>query len=271
MSYAGDPSRKVSAGQAPTRVIVTNRSLSHDASSMRETREETRQRSTGAPPDARTRGDFDGSLSCLRDWAAKTMFSRHRYLPARAACDRLRERMEDRRMKHCVVIVAALATTAGCSRSTPTSTASAEFDRQWSALSTAVPDTFYIEDDRAAGLMGNVARLPDTRAEEPLAPLGGPLPVQLDMSEISKTIRGNLSAVKVCYMREQRKVPRSGKAIVKFEINTDGRVGSVAVNAPAFTGTDLPGCIGGHVRRMTFPKFQKGPQSVSYPFVFVGS
>jgi len=168
------------------------------------------------------------------------------------------------------VAIAVLAALGGCQKS-PSVTTDAEFDRQWAEVSKAIPDTFYIEDDRAAGLMGNVTRSPHVAAEGQPAVAGGPLPVQLEMGEISKTIRGNLSAVKVCYLRQQRTGSRSGKAIVTFDINTDGKVGGVTVNAPSFQGTNLPGCVGDQVKRIAFPRFQKGPQTVSYPFVFVGN
>ena len=60
-------------------------------------------------------------------------------------------------------------------------------------------------------------------------------------------------------------------AIVNFAVQSNGSVSDVEVNAPAFKGTNLPNCVGDQVKKMTFPKFQQGPQSVSYPFVFVGS
>jgi len=155
----------------------------------------------------------------------------------------------------------------GCHKEPPPSDPA--FDKLWAEVSRAVPETAYIEDDRAAGLMGKIERAPQV-APEPLR-AGDTLPGKLDMSEISRTIRSNLGAVKVCYLREQRITARSGKAIVTFSINSDGTVGEVDVNAPAFRGTNLPKCIGEQIKRMTFPKFQEGPQSVSYPFVFVGS
>jgi hypothetical protein len=172
-------------------------------------------------------------------------------------------------MKHVAWIVGfALLGVTGCSkRSAPASDPA--FDREWAAVSKTVPDTAYIEDDRAAGLMGKVERSPQV-APAP-SPGAGPLPQKLDMTDISRTIRSNLTAVKVCYLREQRIAARSGKAIVNFAVNSDGSVSNVEVKAPAFRGTNLPGCVGNQVKKMTFPKFQQGPQTVSYPFVFVGS
>ncbi len=172
-------------------------------------------------------------------------------------------------MKQAAWIVAfALLGVVGCSKQAAP-VADPAFDKQWAEVSKAVPETAYIEDDRAAGLMGKVERAPQVAAEP--APGGGPLPAKLEMNDISRTIRSNLTAVKVCYLREQRVTARSGKAIVNFAVQSSGQVSDVEVNAPAFKGTNLPNCVGDQVKKMTFPKFQQGPQSVSYPFVFVGS
>jgi hypothetical protein len=159
----------------------------------------------------------------------------------------------------------------GCDRDKPGPASTAEFDQQWAALTKAAPEAAYIEDDHAAGMMGNVSRSPAEAPPSPPPPSAGGLPTKLDMAEISRTMRGNLGAVKVCYMREQRTTPRSGKAIVNFNIKGDGTVVDVNVVAPAFRGTNLPDCLKDKVKRITFPKFKEAPQEVSYPFVFMGN
>jgi hypothetical protein len=166
--------------------------------------------------------------------------------------------------------LATLVALAACTKA-PAAASDPEFDRKWAEVSKSVSDTFYIEDDRAAGLMGNISRSAVVSSDAPAPGAGVALPMQLDMGDVSRTIRGNLTQVKVCYLREQRISQRSGKAIVTFDINTDGRVGEVKVTAPTFTGSNLPDCVGGQVKKLAFPKFQKGPMTVSYPFVFVGS
>ena len=168
-----------------------------------------------------------------------------------------------------IVAFALLGIVGACSKQSAPA-ADPAFDKQWAEVSKAVPETAYIEDDRAAGLMGKVERAPQVAAEQPPA-AGGPLPTKLETNDISRTIRTNLAAVKVCYLREQRVSARSGKAIVNFAVSSAGKVSDVEVNAPAFKDTNLPNCVGDQVKKMTFPKFQNGPQSVSYPFVFVGS
>jgi hypothetical protein len=159
-----------------------------------------------------------------------------------------------------------------------TEVASAEdpaFDSKWKSLASDGVEAVYIEDDKGEGLMGNVRRASDMRPDpakgEALAASDSTLPDAPAGTAIQQVIRGNLAAVKSCYMTMSRSgTRRSGKAIVSFSINPDGQTTDVKVDAPSFTGTNLPKCMGGQVARWSFPKSQKGGGGVSYPFVFVG-
>jgi len=158
------------------------------------------------------------------------------------------------------------------------STSDPEFDKKWAALAQAGTDVAYIEDDRGEGLMGNVRRASRVKADPPqvlAAPAGDQalpaLPEQPAGEEVQRIIRGNLMAVRGCYMNMARTgQAKSGKAIVSFSIGADGRPASLRVDAPAFNDTPLPGCVTAQISRWSFPKSQKGGGSVSYPFVFVG-
>jgi hypothetical protein len=173
----------------------------------------------------------------------------------------------------------------GCSKASPppaaknTAPADPTFDRAWSTLAHKGVDAFYIEDDRAEGLMGNVLRAqsgalamaPDLQASL-RQPGGQALPVSPNPEEVQKVIRQNLGGVKSCYLRVARESEsRSGKAIVSFQIGASGHVEDFRIEAPAFTGTSLPGCVTGQITRWVFPASQKGGLAVSYPFVFVGT
>ena len=157
------------------------------------------------------------------------------------------------------------------------STSDPEFDKKWAALAQAGADVAYIEDDRGEGLMGNVRRASRVKAAPPPV-LTGPaaaeaaaLPEQPAGEEVQRIIRGNLMAVRGCYMNVARTgQARSGKAIVSFSIGADGRPASLRVDAPAFHDTPLPACVTAQISRWSFPRSQKGGGSVSYPFVFVG-
>jgi outer membrane biosynthesis protein TonB len=166
----------------------------------------------------------------------------------------------------------------GASAVASASTSDPEFDKKWAALARTGADVAYIEDDRGEGLMGNVRRASRMKAEPPPVLTGpaGPeavpaLPEQPAGEEVQRIIRGNLMAVRGCYMNMARTgQARSGKAIVSFSIGADGRAASLRVDAPAFSDTPLPACVTAQVSRWSFPKSQKGGGQVSYPFVFVG-
>jgi hypothetical protein len=97
------------------------------------------------------------------------------------------------------------------------------------------------------------------------------LPSAPSPDEIQLVIKQNLPGVKACFLRISREgEQRSGKAIVSFEIAPGGEVIGTKVDAPAFAGTSLPGCVGGMVSHWAFPKSQNGGLAISYPFVFVG-
>ena len=166
---------------------------------------------------------------------------------------------------------------AGCANKTkvsekPAVASNAEFDQKWSALAKEDVDVFYIEDDRGDGLMGNVRRArgsadaPATKGSDSPMP-----PAKLSHEDAQRVIKQNLAGVRSCFMRlGQAGDQRSGKAIVSFEIGPAGDVKDTKVDAPAFQGTSLPGCVMGMVSHWVFPKSQKGGLAISYPFVFVG-
>ncbi len=176
-----------------------------------------------------------------------------------------------------VVAIAAAACLGACSKSPATIPSGDEgFDRQWSSLAGQGMDPLVVEDDQAQGLMGSVRRAVRTRVATPTTTsppppsTEPPLPEQPPSTEIQRIVRVNLGGVKTCYLMMTRAgVDRSGKAIVTFGIDPDGKVSNAKIDAPSFTGTVLPGCVMGQVQRWAFPRSQKGGGSVSYPFVFV--
>jgi hypothetical protein len=174
------------------------------------------------------------------------------------------------------VLVAGL-TALGCtkkadeSKAPPASTP--EFEQKWSQLADKDLEVFYIEDDRGEGLMGNVRRAKrgnnDALAAKADDTMG--TPATLSNDAVQRVIRQNLAGVRACFLRIGRDGDqRSGKAIVSFEIAAGGDVQNTKVDAPAFQGTSLPGCVLGMVSHWIFPKSQKGGLAISYPFVFVG-
>ena len=172
----------------------------------------------------------------------------------------------------------ALGGVACAKKSAPATPGSPEFDKKWAELAQAGIEVAYIEDDRGEGLMGNVRRAAQVKADPPTvapaeanaaAPAG--LPDQPPGEQVQRIIRGNLMAVRGCFMSMARTgQARSGKAIVSFTIGADGRAAGLRGDAPSFLDTPLPGCVTAQISHWEFPKSQKGGGQVSYPFVFVG-
>ena len=182
----------------------------------------------------------------------------------------------DSRMRIFVLGLVAGLTAVGCARKgdpQPVPPSSPEFDQKWSSLAEQEAEVFYIEDDRGEGLMGNVrrARRGSNDALNAKVEVGTGTPATLSQEQVQKVIRQNLAGVRACFLRIGRDGnQRSGKAIVSFEIGAAGDVRDTKVDAPAFQGTSLPGCVLGMVSHWVFPKSQKGGLAISYPFVFVG-
>jgi hypothetical protein len=155
----------------------------------------------------------------------------------------------------------------------PVASGSPEFDKQWAQLAQAGIEVTYIEDDRGEGLMGNVRRASRVKAEPPTVALKGmALPEHPSSDQVHKVIRGNLMAVRGCFMSMARTgQARSGKAIVSFTIGADGKPAGLKVDAPSFVDTPLPKCVTAQISHWEFPKSQRGGGQVSYPFVFVSS
>lgn len=153
----------------------------------------------------------------------------------------------------------------------PATSSSPEFDQKWSALAEQDVEVFYIEDDRGEGLMGNVRRARKSSSDTPAGKGSDSMPPRLSHEDAQRVIKQNLAGVRACFLRLGKGGDqRSGKAIVSFEIGPAGDVKDIRVDAPAFKGTSLPGCVLGMVSHWVFPKSQKGGLAISYPFVFVG-
>jgi hypothetical protein len=163
-------------------------------------------------------------------------------------------------------------------KAAPVASGSPGFDKKWAELAQAGIEVSYIEDDRGEGLMGNVRRASRVKVEPPVgasaevAGMPGALPDRPSSEQVQQIIRGNLMAVRGCFMSMARTgQARSGKAIVSFTIGADGKPAGLNVDAPSFVDTPLPGCVTAQISHWEFPKSQRGGGQVSYPFVFVSS
>ncbi len=179
----------------------------------------------------------------------------------------------------------------GCSKRTKPpagSPADQAFEARWAALESKGVKIARIEDNQGEALMGNVrgtrsdskegapdvdsAPTGDAQAPIEAALVEPPVPEILAPEVVQQVIRGSLAGVKGCYMTLERTGnSRSGKAITTFEIDVNGKVQQIKVDAPTFENTNLSTCMAHMIARWSFPKSQKGSGAVSYPFVFVSN
>ncbi len=91
------------------------------------------------------------------------------------------------------------------------------------------------------------------------------LPIKLTQNQVGVYIRRQLARLSSCNAAARG---RAGKALLTVRIEASGRVSSVQVDAPAFSGTRLSRCLEAGALRWRFPRFKKGPLTYTYPFIF---
>lgn len=143
---------------------------------------------------------------------------------------------------------------------------SPDFERRFAEAKkrSGLDDVQIIDTSKAGDLKGNVQRL-GTPTPPPTAVTQRKLPIKLTQNQVGIYIRRQLARLTVC---QQEARGKAGKALLTVKIESSGRVSSVQVDAPAFSGTKLSGCLQAGALRWRFPRFRKGPLTYTYPFIF---
>jgi hypothetical protein len=143
---------------------------------------------------------------------------------------------------------------------------SPDFERRFAEAkkTSGLSDVQIIDTSGAGDLKGNVQRL-GAPTPPPTAGDLRKLPIKLTQNQVGIYIRRQLARLTGC---QQHARGKSGKALLTVKIQSSGRVSSVLVDAPAFSGTKLSRCLRAGAMRWHFPRFRKGPLSYSYPFIF---
>lgn len=91
----------------------------------------------------------------------------------------------------------------------------------------------------------------------------------LDRGVIRQVIRDHVGDLRGCYERELATSPTlAGTVAVKFNVSSNGRVGSSEVARSTVDNRALEQCVAMRVRGWTFPRPNGGPVSFTYPFTF---
>ncbi len=143
---------------------------------------------------------------------------------------------------------------------------SPEFERRFAEAKkkSGLKKVQIIDTSKAGDLKGNVQRL-GAPTPPPTAGNQRKLPIKLTQNQVGLYIKRQLARLTACQAAARGK---SGKALLTVRIESSGRVSSVQVSAPAFSGTKLSRCLKSGAQRWRFPRFRKGPLTYTYPFIF---
>jgi len=103
----------------------------------------------------------------------------------------------------------------------------------------------------------------DSNNSEPLLQDG------LRQDQIKFVVNRKTPRIRVCYESQLRKNPNlTGKLMVNFIIENNGKVSSVKIKTRKFKGSHLEKCVIKAIKRWRFPRFAGDPVNVDYPFIF---
>ena len=98
---------------------------------------------------------------------------------------------------------------------------------------------------------------------------GGDLKDELQQGDILEVVSGNKSALGKCAEEQRKREPgTTGRLVMKWTIQTSGKVSNVGVVTEEFKGTYMAGCVGGVIKSMSFPRHKKAGEPVQFPFKF---
>jgi predicted Zn finger-like uncharacterized protein len=93
---------------------------------------------------------------------------------------------------------------------------------------------------------------------EPAAAGDAGLPEKLTKSQISKTMRGYIKAMKGCVEQQHQRDPTvTGTMKISFVIQPSGKVSKVSIKTAEHRGSYVAGCISYIIKSIQFPKAQK--------------
>lgn len=98
---------------------------------------------------------------------------------------------------------------------------------------------------------------------------GGDLPEKLNESDIFQVVLGNKPALVRCVEEQRKKEPGvSGTLMMQWTIQTNGRTSNVRVLTDEFKNSYMATCMGGLIKRWSFPKHRAQGEPVKFPFKF---
>jgi len=105
-------------------------------------------------------------------------------------------------------------------------------------------------------------------ANEPPAPQSAPPSSALSQEQILAVVLSHASEIQFCYERNIPDAPHvTGRVVLGWDVNTDGRAESVQVIESSFRNPDAESCMARQVARWEFPKPSR-LSKVQFPMLF---
>lgn len=92
----------------------------------------------------------------------------------------------------------------------------------------------------------------------------------IDKRDVDRIVKMRMDKIRGCYQRAlQRDSSLSGEIVVRFEVGTDGTIGSASIKRSSIANSGVESCVREQFLQMRFPR-PAGNQSVqvTYPIVF---
>jgi predicted Zn finger-like uncharacterized protein len=103
----------------------------------------------------------------------------------------------------------------------------------------------------------------------PPEPGGGATLERLGQSDIMQVVLANKPAIVKCVNEQKKKDPGlSGKLVMRWVIQTNGKTKNVSCQTSEFRSTYMATCISGLIKSWTFPKHKVQGDSIDFPFTF---
>jgi hypothetical protein len=103
----------------------------------------------------------------------------------------------------------------------------------------------------------------------PPAPGQVDIPEKLGQSDIMQVVLQNKAALATCAQEQKKRDPSlSGKLVVRWSIQTNGKTSKVAPQTAEFKNTYMATCVSNVIKQMHFPAHKVEGDPIDFPFSF---
>jgi predicted Zn finger-like uncharacterized protein len=98
---------------------------------------------------------------------------------------------------------------------------------------------------------------------------GSDIPESLGQSDIMQVVLSNKPSIVKCVQQQKASDPgASGKLVMRWTVQTSGRVSGISVQSPEFKDSQMASCITALIKTWTFPRHRQQGEPINFPFTF---